>query len=86
MAMILNAYGTINPSTAAEFYFRRLKRIVPIYLFVVCAVLAASVWIVRPADYAQITHDALPAIGFVSNMADILQEADYFDEVSLDFL
>ncbi|KAH7707862.1 Protein OAC-8 [Aphelenchoides avenae] len=82
MAMILSAYGTINLSTTADFYFRRLKRIVPIYLLVVCAVLAASVWIVRPPDYAQITHDALPAVGFVSNMADILEEADYFDAVT----
>ncbi|KAH7704097.1 Protein OAC-10, partial [Aphelenchoides avenae] len=82
MAMILSACGTINLSTTTDFYYRRLKRIVPIYLLVVCAVLAASVWIVRPPDYAQITHDALPAVGFVSNMADILEEADYFDAVT----
>ncbi|KAH7704237.1 Protein OAC-24, partial [Aphelenchoides avenae] len=82
MAMILSACGKINLSTTAEFYYRRLKRIVPIYLLVVCSVLVASIWIVRPPDYAQITHDALPAVGFVSNMADILEEADYFDAVT----
>lgn len=81
MAMILSKHETVTFDVAKDFYLRRIKRIVPIYLVVVVLVIALGIYLICPADYGQLIHDTLPAVGFVSNMADILEEADYFDQV-----
>lgn len=44
----------ITKSVVLDFYYRRLKRILPLYLCMILAVLAASALLMHPFEYAQL--------------------------------
>lgn len=68
-------------SIVQQFYIRRVRRIVPIYLVVVCCTLPAGMLLLFHSDIDQLKHDTLPAVGFYSNMMSMFEKWEYFDQV-----
>lgn len=81
MAMILGRNKRMSLEVAVGFYKRRVRRIVPIYLAVVCVTLFASMFLLFRTDIPQLKKDALPAMTFTSNMMAVYERWDYFDQV-----
>lgn len=71
----------LNSSNVKDFYFRRVKRILPEYLFVICVTLLVISQRVSSIDYGQIVDETLSSILFVSNIPST-REFTYFDVVS----
>jgi peptidoglycan/LPS O-acetylase OafA/YrhL len=80
MASILSATPQLTKSTVLEFYFRRFKRILPNYLFVIFALLCVSIFLMHPLEYAQLIFEAFSSIFFFSNYPGI-RPTSYFDMV-----
>ncbi|KAI6170703.1 Acyl-transf-3 domain-containing protein [Aphelenchoides bicaudatus] len=76
--MLLSKKRPINASKTLNFYFRRVKRIVPIYLFIVAGVLFAIYYLLAPIEFTQVVGETLPALGFYSNMPGT-RRFKYFD-------
>ncbi|KAI6198918.1 hypothetical protein M3Y96_00571500 [Aphelenchoides besseyi] len=71
----------IGQREVLDFYFRRLKRIVPIYLFVILTVLLLSaLWFVYPLDFGDLIGETMKPLVFMSNIASD-EDADYFIQV-----
>ncbi|KAI6181710.1 hypothetical protein M3Y98_00858300 [Aphelenchoides besseyi] len=68
----------LNFATALDFYFRRFRRIVPLYLFLIVSVLIAAVLYVHPFDYAQLLNETFPSILYFSNCPAV-HGSSYFD-------
>ncbi|KAI6231213.1 Acyltransferase [Aphelenchoides besseyi] len=79
MTMFMDRIDVLTLSTAAEFYFRRIKRIVPIYLGVIAVVLLSATAISSPFDLHFLFRDTVPAILFYSNFPN-LRDVSYFDQ------
>jgi peptidoglycan/LPS O-acetylase OafA/YrhL len=79
--MLVTKRRILNKETIQDFYFRRLKRILPEYLFVIAVVLLISTQRVSPIDYGQIVAETVPSLCFFSNWPAIHEHA-YFDVVS----
>lgn len=81
MCMILNKERPLNLVAVSDFYYRRIKRIVPLYMSVVFCVLLLALRELSPFDFKQLVEEAAPALCFYSNMLSS-RETDYFDLVS----
>jgi peptidoglycan/LPS O-acetylase OafA/YrhL len=81
MCSILSRQSPIDLSTTRNFYFRRIKRIVPLYLFVIACVLVAGMFLVAPVEFPNLVTDGIIASTFTSNFMNI-HFSDYFDLVS----
>jgi hypothetical protein len=68
-----------------DFYFRRLKRIVPVYLAVIFFVqLISLAFVVFPVDFMEVFGEVwLPLVFYANHPAD--PHFDYFKEVSFRF-
>ncbi|KAI6190405.1 O-antigen acetylase [Aphelenchoides bicaudatus] len=78
MFSVLFKLGLINLSKIFEFYFRRLRRIVPTYLFVIFVVLILIYSLLPPTEFKDVVTNAIPSLFFVSNIFKI-QRDSYFD-------
>src|SRR4051794_26844165 len=58
MCMLLSKASPINFGKILDFYFRRVKRIVPLYLFVIASVLALSLFLLAPSEYHLLISEA----------------------------
>nr|CAD2145166.1 unnamed protein product [Meloidogyne enterolobii] len=68
--------------TILDFYKRRIQRIVPIYLGVVCATASISRTIMLESDFQQARLDMYWSLGFVTNLQSLFcNSKDYFTEV-----
>uniref|UniRef100_A0AC35EW87 Acyltransferase 3 domain-containing protein n=1 Tax=Panagrolaimus sp. PS1159 TaxID=55785 RepID=A0AC35EW87_9BILA len=65
-----------------DFYYRRIKRILPIYLFIILITLIILAKQVFPDEYTLIVEDSKWAIGLATNYEDLLKKRGYFDAVS----
>lgn len=81
MAVLLNKPAQITRQVAGDFYFRRARRIVPVYLLVIALSLFSAIVVLCRFDYSKMTKDLKPALYFWTNM-DVLSEDDnYFKQV-----
>jgi peptidoglycan/LPS O-acetylase OafA/YrhL len=62
-----------------EFFIKRAKRLLPAYFFVIIATLLASIFLVAPNDYKQVTDQSFFAVSFLPNMGYWLENS-YFDK------
>ncbi|KAI6185782.1 Acyl-transf-3 domain-containing protein [Aphelenchoides besseyi] len=78
MCMLMSKKLPLDREKVLDFYFRRLKRIVPIYLFVILTVLVLSaLWFVYPLDFGDLIEETMKPLVFMSNIASD-EDADYF--------
>lgn len=81
MSTILHDQLTINKSTMIGFYYRRIKRIAPIYLiFLVVTVIWVS-QILWKEEFKSFLKDSFWASVFMTNFQNVFEEFDYFDIV-----
>ncbi|KAH7703189.1 Protein OAC-26 [Aphelenchoides avenae] len=73
----------IGLDVAARFYFRRIRRIVPMCLTVVCVVLLLSAHLLFYVDVEGVLNEARYALTFTTNVKNFFQERpdDYFKQV-----
>src|SRR4051794_37412987 len=83
MCMLLSKAAPLDRDKILTFYFRRIKRIVPLYLFVIIAVLIISVFLLAPSEYRLLFAEAWTSALFVSNFVESNPE-DYFKLVSFE--
>ncbi|KAL7074661.1 hypothetical protein ACQ4LE_006100, partial [Meloidogyne hapla] len=68
--------------TILDFYKRRIQRIVPIYLGVICATASISRTIMLESDFQQARADMYWSLGFATNLQSVFFDCkDYFTEV-----
>ncbi|KAI6234267.1 Acyltransferase [Aphelenchoides fujianensis] len=69
MATILSKQQPLDWTKFRAFYFRRVKRIVPVYLFVILLVLGtAGGFFLNPTDFHALFHEAAKPLLFVANI------------------
>ncbi|KAI6198712.1 Glyco-tran-10-N domain-containing protein [Aphelenchoides besseyi] len=81
MCMILLRHEQLTWNDVLDFYYRRIKRIIPTYLFVISAILFTCLLLIVPFEYSQIIKEAIPSLLFYSNDP-IDTKVHYFDESS----
>ena len=82
MCQILSKRLPLDASKCADFAYRRVKRIVPLYLLSILLVLvAAAAWFLQSFDYRSLYTKTLKPLVFAANMLSD-QEVDYFHPVS----
>lgn len=62
----------------SEFYFRRIRRIMPAYFALIAAVMLAAILIYPSAKIVNLSSTALASLGFVANLFFFWQKNDYF--------
>lgn len=80
MGLILTG-KRLTSDVLREFYFRRVRRIVPVYMTVIAFVLAAAFAGLLPKDVARLLTEIRPALLFTSNFAALSEKQDYFVDV-----
>ncbi|KAI1704325.1 WD40-like beta propeller repeat domain-containing protein [Ditylenchus destructor] len=75
--------GPFKLSGIAHFYRRRIHRIVPIYLFMLCAVLGIGQAILVDTHFDDLQLDAVWALGFVYNVKTVMHKEGYFMEEAI---
>lgn len=80
MCMLLSNVSPINQEKILTFYFRRIKRIVPLYLFLIISVLFLSLWFVAPSEYNLLFGESWTSAIFCSNLVKT-DVANYFNLV-----
>jgi peptidoglycan/LPS O-acetylase OafA/YrhL len=80
MCSILSRKSPISFSVVQDFYFRRIKRIVPLYLFVIVCVLVAGMFLLAPIEFPNLATDGIISSTFTSNIINI-HLSGYFDLV-----
>ncbi|KAI6212705.1 hypothetical protein M3Y94_00059800 [Aphelenchoides besseyi] len=78
MCLILSRKRPINLPVCVDFYYRRVKRIVPLYFTVILVVLVVLRHVISPIEFTQLYEEAIPVLGFYSNIPN-MREAAYFD-------
>ena len=79
MATIVHKSSRVDFQAAVDFYHRRIKRIVPIYLvFILITVICISrvLWL---EEYLTAQTDSQWAVGFLTNIQSYITKLDYFD-------
>ncbi|WKX88838.1 hypothetical protein Q1695_008459 [Nippostrongylus brasiliensis] len=80
MAMILDSRS--GSTNIFDFYYRRLKRIVPMYILIVFLTLWSCILFFPASNLDLNMEAALPALTFVSNLWHTDEESEYFIELS----
>ncbi len=70
--------------TFTKFYIRRIRRILPAFYAVGFATIAASYFLLLPAEYKQFTNSFFAASVFASNLFFLLKSGGYFAENAAD--
>lgn len=81
MCMLLSRKRPITFTNTSDFYYRRIKRIVPLYMFIIFCVLLVVFRDISPIDFMQVIKEAIPALLFYSNVPAV-RNVQYFDLVS----
>jgi peptidoglycan/LPS O-acetylase OafA/YrhL len=81
--MLLSRYPRLDTGKVADFYYRRIKRIFPIYLFIIFAfhLTAICLWY-YPLDYEQLFEETKKPLMFISNWPKN-DETNYFEQVTI---
>lgn len=66
----------------AEFYFKRIRRLVPIYLLSIIFIWTANHFLVYPLDNVRLAEDIKWASAFATNIHETKQPTGYFALVS----
>jgi peptidoglycan/LPS O-acetylase OafA/YrhL len=82
MAVLLHKHDRITQQVAGDFYFRRARRILPVYLCIIVLSILSVIVVLCRFDYGQVLEDLKPALCFWSNMAVLFTKDDYFKQVS----
>jgi peptidoglycan/LPS O-acetylase OafA/YrhL len=80
MIMLLSRNPELTFKDSINFYYRRIKRIVPIYIFCVTITIIACYNSITEYDFGQVFSEAIPALFFYSNLP-FVHETGYFDVV-----
>jgi peptidoglycan/LPS O-acetylase OafA/YrhL len=81
MCMLMSRHTTLDRSRVLDFYYRRFKRIVPVYLFVILLVLCSATFLwLYPMDFKSLENETLKPVLFLANVPDD-DEANYFAQV-----
>jgi len=67
--------------TPAEFYARRISRLLPAYSLTIACVLALSCFILLPVDFAQLDEQAIASVPFLSNFY-FWNQSSYFEQAA----
>jgi peptidoglycan/LPS O-acetylase OafA/YrhL len=78
MAQILSKYDRISLRNIGNFYQRRIRRIVPIFLLAICFVVYSGSFILTEEDFDVLCQDAVPALTFTTNLRTLLEKDDYW--------
>lgn len=70
-----------DKGTIADFYRRRIDRLLPTYSFTVIAVVIAAYYLLIPVDFLQLYEQALASIFFLNNIH-FWNQNSYFDKAS----
>ncbi|KAI6217188.1 Acyl-transf-3 domain-containing protein [Aphelenchoides besseyi] len=81
MCFILSQQQSLTSTEILDFYFRRLKRIVPTYVFVIFGTLVACIWLLSRLELKKIANEAIPSLFFYSNFPSV-HATSYFDQQS----
>ncbi|KAI6212548.1 hypothetical protein M3Y94_00039100 [Aphelenchoides besseyi] len=82
MCLLLTRETQLTVGRVTDFYYRRAKRIVPIYLLVIWLVLIAAVFhFIYPIDYLPFISESLKPLLFIANVPDSTAD-DYFIQVN----
>ena len=76
-SILLNEMST-GQFSWAEFYRRRIKRILPAYLFMLTGVTLVAFLVMLPYDLKKYAVSAFSSLFFVSNLNYALRQGDYF--------
>ena len=82
MIVLLHKHSQITRQVATSFYFRRARRIVPVYLCTIALSLLSAIAVLCRFDYSKMMQDLRPALYFWTNMDVLLAKDDYFKQVS----
>lgn len=77
MCMLMSRKLPLDCFKVSDFYFRRLKRIVPTYLFVIFIFLVGALIMICPIDYTDLLHETWKPLLFIANIPDSSND-DYF--------
>lgn len=82
MCSILTRKLPLDLTKTTDFYFQRLKRIVPIYLSVIFLTLTLAICLfLHPMDYFSLYQESLKPLIFCANWPN-KKDLDYFAQVS----
>ncbi|KAI6192331.1 hypothetical protein M3Y97_00325800 [Aphelenchoides bicaudatus] len=76
--IMLGRKDNLTLSGTATFYFRRIKRIVPIYVFVIALTLISCYLLISDFEFGQVATEAVPSLLFYSNFP-FVHKTSYFD-------
>ena len=79
---LLTRQPSLNAAAIVEFYFRRLKRLLLVFLVFLNATIFGAAIFALPDDYAFVLREVAPAAFFYSNLPRT-HALSYFDEVRL---
>lgn len=82
MCMLLSRNAPIQLVAVVDFYFRRLKRIFPTYLFVLLFTLFAGWLLLSPTDYLDLYGETFKPLIIAANVPENSKN-DYFAQVYL---
>lgn len=83
IAMVLDKENTLSASVIYDFYYKRIKRIVPMYLLVILVTLALSLLVFPQSNLAVNVKSATVALLFLSNVSPLSKESnEYYSMVS----
>lgn len=83
IAMVLDKENTLSASVIYDFYYKRIKRIVPMYLLVILVTLALSLLVFPQSNLAMNVKSATVALLFLSNVSPLSKESnEYYSMVS----
>jgi peptidoglycan/LPS O-acetylase OafA/YrhL len=83
MCSILSRKCPLDLGKIRTFYLQRLKRIVPIYLFVILLTLLCAIWLfLHPMDYKELDEESWKPLIFAANIPSE-KTVDYFDRVKI---
>ncbi|KAI6204930.1 Acyltransferase [Aphelenchoides besseyi] len=82
MCLLLSRYSQLDATKILDFYFRRLKRIVPVYLFVILAVLSSAIYLfMYPFDYGDLFKETRKPLLFAANIPND-EDDNYFAQLT----
>lgn len=86
MALLLSPKGRITVEIALDFYYRRIRRIMPTYLIVIMLTLGMATQVVDDLRRLEIIREARASLYLYSNLQPLFEKATYFQMVSFEWL
>lgn len=80
MIMLLSREPELTPSESVKFYYKRIRRIMPVYVFVILITLVSCYLLISEFDFGQVVSEAIPALFLYSDFPSV-HATEYFDVV-----